>query len=172
MLPIVKQWPLSPLKKPLVNDVRYTDVKNKPTLNVLRFVDASHVLQNVVVEGLGQLCRHGRVEVRLVAFQYALQCELTHTQDLVVQIHDVFAPRTTILICKQPQIQDFAYSKKRRKKRETKSKLWLIHILRQKHFCLLLTVCCIWMCLIVFTCWIVLPWGTETVVPLTHLNVL
>lgn len=75
------------------------------------FVNAPHVLQNVVVEGTSQLCRHGQVEVRLVAFQDALQCELTHTQHLVVQIHDVFAPRPAILICKQPQVQDFAYSK-------------------------------------------------------------
>lgn len=89
---------------------------------MLRFVDAPHVLQNVVVEGLGQLCRHGHVEVRLVAFQYALQRELTHTQDLVVQIHDVFAPRSAILICKQPQVQDFAYSKNRRKKEKVKVK--------------------------------------------------
>lgn len=89
---------------------------------MLRFVDAPHVLQNVVVEGLGQLCRHSQVEVRLVAFQYALQRELTHTQDLVVQVHDVFAPRPAILIRKQPQVQDFAYSKNRRKKEKVKVK--------------------------------------------------
>lgn len=79
---------------------------------MLGFVDAPHVLQDAVVEGLGQLCRHGGVEVRLVAFQDALQRELTHTQNLVVQVHDVFAPRPAILVCKQPQVQDFAYSKK------------------------------------------------------------
>lgn len=90
-------------------------MENQPTLDVLRFVDAPHVLQNVVVEGLGQLCRHGRVEVRLVAFQDALQRELAHTQDLVVHIHDAFAPHAAIFICKQPQVQDFAYSKNRRK---------------------------------------------------------
>lgn len=88
-----------------------TDMENSPTLNELRFVDAPHVFQNVVVEGLGQLCRHGRMEVRLVAFQDALQRELTHAQHLVVQVHDVFAPRAAILISKQPQMQDFVYSK-------------------------------------------------------------
>lgn len=96
--------------------------KNEPTLDALRFIDAPHVLQNVAVEGLGQLCRHGCVEVRLVAFQYALQRELTHTQDLVVQIHDVLAPRTAILICKQPQVQDFAYSSNRRRKKRWRKK--------------------------------------------------
>lgn len=96
--------------------------ENEPTLDVVRFVDAPHVLQNAVVEGLGQLCRHGHVEVRLVAFQNALQRELTHTQDLIVQIHDIFAPRTPILICKQPQVQDFAYSKTVGK-RESESKI-------------------------------------------------
>lgn len=90
---------------------------------MLRFVNAPHVLQNVVVEGTSQLCRHGHVEVRLVAFQDALQRELTHTQHLVVQIHDVFAPRPAILICKQPQVQDFAYSEKKQKERESKSKI-------------------------------------------------
>lgn len=90
---------------------------NEPTLNVLGFVNAPHVLQNAVVEGTGQVCRHGRVEVRLVAFQDALQRELTHTQHLVVQIHHVFAPRPAVLICKQPQVQDFANSKKKKQKK-------------------------------------------------------
>lgn len=96
--------------------------ENDPTLNVLRFVDAPHVLQNVAVEGLGQLCRHGCVEVRLVAFQHALQRELAHTQHLVVQIHDALAPRTAILICKQPQVQDFAYPKNKGREKKDKVK--------------------------------------------------
>lgn len=86
------------------------DVEKPPTLNELGFVDAPHVLQNAVVEGLGQLCRHGGVEVRPVAFQYALQRELAHTQDLQVQIHHAFAPRAAVLIFEQPQVQDFVYS--------------------------------------------------------------
>lgn len=96
-------------------------MENSPTLNVLRFVDAPHVFQNVVVEGLGQLCRHGHVEVRLVAFQDALQRELTHAQHLIVQVHDVFAPRAAILISKQPQMQDFVYSKSTQEKKKRES---------------------------------------------------
>lgn len=96
----------------VVQDVHHTEVENCPTLDELRFVGAPHALQNAIVERLGQLCRHGHVEVRLVALQYALQRELAHAQDLVAQIHDVLAPRTPILICKYPQIQDLAYPKK------------------------------------------------------------
>lgn len=81
-----------------------------PTLNELGLVEAPQVFQDAVVEGLGQLCRHSHVEVWLVAFQYALQGELAHTQNLIVQIHDTFAPCSPILILKKPQVQDFAYS--------------------------------------------------------------
>lgn len=80
-----------------------------PTFNELGLVDAPHALQDAVVEGLGQLGRHGGVEVRLVAFQDALQGELAHTQNLIVQVHDAFAPRAAIFILKEPQVQDLVY---------------------------------------------------------------
>lgn len=77
-----------------------------PTLNELRLVGTPHVLQDAVVERLGQLCRHGGVEVWLVAFQDALQRELAHTQHLQVQVHHAFAPRSAILVLEQPQVED------------------------------------------------------------------
>lgn len=113
-------------------------MENSPTLNELGFVDAPHVFQNAVVEGLGRLGSHGRVEVRLVAFQDALQRELTHAQHLVVQVHDVFAPRAAILICKQPQIQDFADSESTQEGGERKGeslcslKMWYL----LQHLCM------------------------------------
>lgn len=136
---LMKQWRKAETNTAAPAGAACTDVENPPTLNELRFVDAPHVLQNVVVEGLGQLCRHGGVEVRLVAFQYALQRELTHTQDLVVQIHDAFAPRAAVLIFEQPQIQDFVYSTNtQERKKMGKSelikvnlKLWFLH----QHIC-------------------------------------
>lgn len=91
-------------------------VGSSPTLDELGLVGTPHVLQDAVVEGLGQLCRHGCVEVRLVAFQYALQCELAHTQHLKVHVHDAFAPRSAALIREQPQVQDLAYSENTRGK--------------------------------------------------------
>lgn len=80
-----------------------------PTFNELGLVDAPHALQDAVVEGLGQLGRHGCVEVWLVGFQDALQGELAHTQHLIVQVHDAFAPRSAILVLKEPQVQDLLY---------------------------------------------------------------
>lgn len=77
-----------------------------PTLNELRFVGTPHVLQDAAVEGLCQLCRHGSVEVWLVAFQDTLQRELAHTQHLKVPIHDAFGPGTAVLILEQPQVKD------------------------------------------------------------------
>ncbi|KAA8594533.1 hypothetical protein FQN60_011668, partial [Etheostoma spectabile] len=47
---------------------------------------------------------------------YALQCELAHTQHLKVPVHDTFAPRSPVLIFKQPQVQDLAYSENTRGK--------------------------------------------------------
>lgn len=85
-------------------------VSSSPTLDALGLVGTLHVLQDVVVEGMGQLCRHGFVKVWLVTFQYALQCELAHTQHLKVHVHDTFAPRSAALLREQPQVQDLVYT--------------------------------------------------------------
>lgn len=93
-------------------------VVSSPTLNELGLVGTPHVLQDAVVEGLGQLCRHGCVEVWLVALQYVLQRELAHAQHLKVHVHDAFAPRSAILVLKQPQVQDLVYSENTRESSE------------------------------------------------------
>lgn len=83
------------------------------TLYEFRLVCTPHALQDAVVEGLRQLGRHGRVEVRLVALQYALQRELAHTQHLVVHVHDVFAPGFAVLVLKEAQVQDLVYAERK-----------------------------------------------------------
>lgn len=80
------------------------------TLDKLWLVGTPHALEDAVVEGLGQLCGHGRVEVWLVALQDTLQCELAHTQHLKVPVHDALAPRPAALVLEQPQVQDLAHS--------------------------------------------------------------
>lgn len=70
---------------------------------------APHVLQHAVVERLSEFCGHGRVEVRLVALQDALQGELAHTQNLKVSLHDTFVPRSAVLVLEQPQVQDLTH---------------------------------------------------------------
>ena len=79
---------------------------SSPTLYELWLVGAPHVLQQVVVEGLGQLGGHGRVEVWLVALQDALQGELAHAQHLKVPLHHALGPCLATVVLKQPQVED------------------------------------------------------------------
>lgn len=85
---------------------------SSPTLNRLWLVHTPHVLQDAVIEGLSQLCRHGCVEVGLIALQYTLQRELADTQHLKVPVHDTFAPCSPVLVVKKPQVEDLTYSEK------------------------------------------------------------
>lgn len=83
-------------------------------LDELRLVAAPQVLQDAVVEGLGQLRRHGRVEVRLVALQNTLQRELAHAQHLEVPVHHALGPGPAGLVLKQPQVEDLSDSENTR----------------------------------------------------------
>lgn len=70
------------------------------------------------------------MEVRLVAFQYALQRELAHTQHLVVHFHDAFAPGFAVLVLKEAQVQDLAYAERKQggEFRQSRSKDQLIDL--------------------------------------------
>ena len=83
------------------------------TLDELRLVGTPHALQEAVVEGLGQLRGHGRVEVGLVALQDALQGELTDAQHLETPVRHTFTPGAAVLVVEETQIEDFAHSEKK-----------------------------------------------------------
>jgi len=105
-------------KTDTLQNAEKTEIKkvSSRTLDELWLVGTPHVLQQVVIEGLGQLGRHGAVEVGLVALQDGLQGELTDAEHLKLPVHDTLGPRSAVVVVEQTQVEDFTNSLKNKNK--------------------------------------------------------
>lgn len=70
--------------RPVIYQVHFHFLSKSPCLNFIFLVDFSHISYKVLIEQSGFLPWHCVVEIRLIAFQYAVESKLTHYYHFII----------------------------------------------------------------------------------------